>query len=149
MSKLAHKLKFRIQIQEAHHEITNFTQGYGLKYKVLDTIWAGIEDKSASAHVRTANKDGHTDTYDTKFLVRWSSVKNMGAKFSPGFSSGVDSVPDINPIKVDQVIFVQVGSNPDVGRRFRIILTNRDERFKEFLHIYAKEMEEVGTGGAP
>lgn len=150
MSKLAHKLKHRIQIlQPTHTPSGDFT--IRQSYVTLATVWAGIEDASRRADyirsIRGVNEEYQSnDIYDTIFIVRFVAIKNLGTSFNSAFGEGMDSIPDLLSVKSDMHIFLQYGNNSTRGRLFKVVGIHRDDARKEFAKITAYFVEERGTG---
>lgn len=148
---MAPKLKHRLQICTPV-QTPSGDGSFATSYEVLATVWAGVKARLQTGiqFIRSRNPDDD-DIGDTLFTVRNSAVEYLGIGFSSGFSSGCDSIKDINPIKTDYSLFLQ--SDNDItdtvkGRRYKIIGVDRDDDNKEYIRINAKVMEESGTGGA-
>lgn len=148
MSWKAPKLRHRIQIRKAL-PLNNVFGGFDVSYETLLTIWAEIKDKSGSANyikeIRGVNSDV-AEVADTIFTIRYESVRYLGRAFSSAYSEDYDSIEDINPVKSDYFIFLQIGNNVNRGRSYKILGTKRDDDRKEWLEIRCMEVEEKGTG---
>jgi hypothetical protein len=120
-----------------------------LTYTTVATVWAELIDKSGSAAYIMALRGVDADpsqVYDTIFRVRYVAIKNLGRAFNTAFSDAVDAIEDIDPIKSDYTLFLQVGNNPDRGRRYKVFGSIRDDDHKDYVKIFAKQLEESGTG---
>lgn len=150
MGWMAPKLKHRIQIQVPVQTPNDFG-AFVTTYVSLTTIWSAVRDRSNfvryAENIRGVNTS-ETELSDTTFIVRWVAVKNLGQGFTDGFDTGFDIRGDLNPIKSDQRVFLQVGNNSEHGRLYKIIGARRDDNRKEWLEIDAKLIEEQGTGFA-
>jgi hypothetical protein len=157
MGGLARNLKYRCVIQQlSKTPFDGDAPGYyttappiAETYTDLKTIWCYILPKqSITDFVETIRGQSQEDAVTHEILVRWESVRGLGAAFSAGFDAGFDTVKQINPIKSDYFLFVKSGSDYR-GRRFQVMETRWDERNHEYLRLRCKELEEVGTGWAP
>jgi len=148
MSNLIPKLKHRIEICNAV-QTPNSDATVSITYATLLTCWAGL--KPISAYVRglrgvNAGSFGESSRYGSAthlFMIRKSSA-TLGNGMSGAFSTGFDSIIDLNPVKADMFLFLLKGSSK--GRRFKIQAIRHDERWSEFINIEAEEMYEEGTG---
>lgn len=142
MTWLASDLTERIQIRQAV-DTPNDDGGYDRSYTTLLTVWSGIKSLSFKSRYFRGEQVEYTATHE--FKIRRIAIATLGTTFSSGFGSDFDSIKDLNPLKSDYFIFVQRGSTIK-GRLFRIHeVIDKDER-REYLRIYAEEIEEVGTG---
>lgn len=146
MSWLVPKLRFKIQIQKIVQGANSSTGGFDREYETMATVYAGINNIiSVQNNISYIRGNNIEDAPTHEFIIRYSSIKNFGKKFTSGFSIGFDSIEDFNPIKTDYFIFLNMGSSLK-GRLFQIISTRRDEERKEWFNIKAKEIEELGIG---
>lgn len=142
MSFLAKKLKHRIEIRQAIADPSD-DMGFERSYKTLKTIWAGTREVSRVNTFGFAIRGEQVNELEThEFIIRKSSVDDLGRTFSTAFSPAFDSSADLNPLK-DYYIFKIEGN---AGRLFKIHGVRRDEDNNEFYRIRAEETEEVGTG---
>ncbi len=97
-----------------------------------------------SAYVR-GEQINESITHELK--VRKSAVSSLGRNFAKGFASGFDSMEDLSSLKADYFLFVERGSTSK-GRLLRIhnVIDNKEQR--EYLKVFAEEIEERGTGWA-
>lgn len=150
MSWLAPKLKHRIQLQKVVQD-PNIFGSFDKEYETLTTIWAGMKETTNNDRfietIRAQNSDIDIDTPTHEFFVRYAAVKSLGKAFTSGFSSGMDSIEDLNPLKSDYFIFLQSGSSIK-GRLFQVLDAKRDDDRKEWFKFRAIEIEERGTGAA-
>lgn len=141
---MAPKLKHRIKICEAT-QTPNDNGGFDLSYTTIIRVWAGIKEMSDySKYIRGVQINNETETHE--FLIRLSSVQNIGKAFSKAFSVAFNSIGDFNPVKSNYYILTDEGSSPIKGRLFRIRSCKRDDNFKTFIKIRCNEIEEQGTG---
>ena len=147
MSWQVPKLKHRIQIRKTTQAPNEDTGGFDRGYETLLTVWAGMKEASSYTKYVSYIRGGKTDeklvTHD--FFVRYVAVKNLGKAFTSAFSSGFDSIEDLNPLKSDYFIFLQ-NSSTVKGRLFQIVDAMRDDDRKEWFKFRTKEIEEHGTG---
>ena len=153
MSWLTPKLKHRIIVKEG--KLTpNDDGGFDTEYTDLVTVWAGMSEQSdfMRAMQGSSAKSEYTrgvqteDTIEThSFIVRRVAVKSLGASFTNAFSTGFDSIEDLNPLKSQYFVFLKSGSATK-GRRFRIRRIKLDDKHKEYIMFKATEIEESGTG---
>jgi len=141
---IAPKLKYRAHFQKGVYT-PNDEGGLDISYTDLKVCWCGI--KNVSTYIQAVRNESITDVWTMEILVRKSSVERLGVGFSAGFSIGVDSIPDINPVKADMFCFIEAGT-PYKGRLFKVVGSQLDEENKEYLKVRLKEIEEHGTGGA-
>jgi head-tail adaptor len=142
MTRLASRLRKRVQFRIAVQTPNTTSGGYDRSYTTLATVWAGFKPLVKGRYIRgeqIINDATH------EFEVRRSAVTTLGKSFSKGFSSGFDSVTDLNIIKSDFFMFVQSSSTVK-GRLFRIRSIEDVKERREFFKIDATEIEEQGTG---
>jgi head-tail adaptor len=146
MSYLAPKLKHRIQIKQLSQS-TTAAGGMSQDYTLVTTVWASMSEvRVGFENFVTQIRGTQTDDVEThEFMIRLAAVKNLGRGFASGFSSGLDGIADLTPLKSDYYIFLQKGSTTK-GRLFKIMRVRRDENLSEFIKIRCKEIEEQGTG---
>jgi head-tail adaptor len=157
MKTLTARLKHRVVIQKAEQQVDT-GDGFGdyptaapIKrgYVDLKTVWCFIQPKSSlTDFVSAVRGEQEFDRVTHEFWVRREAVRGLGAAFSAAYSTGFDTVQQINPIKNDFFLFLKEGTTTK-GRRFQCKETRMDERNHEYLMIRCKEVEEVGTGWAP
>lgn len=157
MGGLARNLKYRATIQRLSKTVsTGNAPGYyddgppiEETYTDLTTVWCYIPPRTSMtqyiAAIRGQNQDA---TPSHEIIVRWESVRNLGAAYTLGFDSGFEVVRKMNPIKADFFLFIKSGTDYR-GRRFQVLETGFDERNHEYLILRCKEVEEVGTGYQP
>lgn len=146
MSWLAPKLKHRIQIQTVEQEADSFTGSLDRTYTTIKTIWAAVKRDSRADYISAIRGVQTEDSKETNiFTVRTGAIKKLNVAFTSGFSSGADSIEDINILKSDYFIFLNKGSSVK-GRRYRIVGIRLDDDRQEYIDIYAQEIEEKGTG---
>lgn len=159
MAWLAPLLRERIQVRKSI-ETPNDEGGFDRSYEILLTIWGNILPLAfsryqvaheVSNYVRTTTRyfrGMQTENTITHIItIRKVAVASLGTSFSTGYSSGFDTIQDLNPLKSDYFLFLQKGSTVK-GRLFRIhMITNVEER-GEYLQLSVEEIEESGTGYA-
>jgi len=144
MSRLVHKLRQRVQIQKPV-DTPNDNGGYDRTYTTLDTIWMGMKSKRKVMIVRESQVEW-LDQGTHEFIARNCAVsKALGTGFSDGFSTGFDSIANLNPLTSELFLFMQRGSTTK-GKRFRIKRMDDWEERREYYLIDAEFIEEVGTG---
>ncbi len=156
MSRILQKLRERVQILKPV-DVENDEGGFDRGYTVLTTVWANVTPivmissgkkqpiygKGRPVYIREVQAEIGGATH--QFTIRTSSVSTLGTGFSSGFSSGFDSIANIHPLSCEYFLFMQRGSTTK-GRLFQIrSIVDNDER-REFLNIFAEEIEEQGTG---
>ncbi len=150
MSRLLNKLKERVQILKPV-DVENADGGFDRGYTILTTVWAEVVPMVAMAtspygrpvYIREVQAEIGNITH--RFTIRTSSVSALGVGFSSGFSSGFDSIANIHPLSAEYFLFMQRASTIK-GRLFQIrSVVDKDER-REFLNVFAEEIEEQGTG---
>lgn len=171
MSYIAHKLKHRIQILRVDDTPNSITGGFDRSYTQLVRLWAAVKvinPDSIIAGIANVRGVNISDTDSHEFMVRFSSVVGitsrgffdgygdgfnanftggLGREFDTAFSTSVDSIVDVDPIKKEYFIFLEDGAgNTTRGRLFKINRVFRDETFKKFIKIKATQIEEQGTG---
>ena len=140
---MAYKLKKRIQILEGI-QTDNESGGFDISYKVLTTVWAGMEiSKGFNKYIQAIRGESLEEQETHTFLVRKIAVQNIGKQFASAFASGFGVIENIYPLKSDYFIQCFEGTR---GRLFQIVSIARDEENKEFLKFKAREIEEKGTG---
>lgn len=146
MSKLANKLKHRIQIRRAI-QTPNDAGGYDRTYETLTTIWSEMIDTNyISQQAKYIRGETLSDKVPTcYFKVRKVAVQNLGKEMASAFSTDFKAIADLMPLKSDYFIFLEQGSTVK-GRLFQIMDIIRDERNKEWIKFSAMEIEEHGTG---
>lgn len=154
MGLLSRNLKYRCVITKLEKTVQDAdTPGYWQTntpveetYTALKTIWCYIIPKQTISDFISSVRGQSEGTEVThEIIVRWESVRSLGAGYSSGFDSGFDTVQRMNPMKTDFYLFVKSGGEYR-GRRFRIRETRWDERNHEYLRLRCEEIEEVGTG---
>ena len=143
MTYMAPKLKARIQILQGV-DTPNSSGGFDRSYTELTSCWGDV--KNISKFIQAIRNEQVDDNYSLEVKVRKSSVDRLGIAYSSGYSSGFDSIPDINPMKSDMFCFIEAGAAYK-GRLFRIVGSNLDEKNSEYVIIRLREVEEHGTGG--
>lgn len=147
MTWLADKLRYRIQIRKPV-QTPNDAGGFDRLYETLLTIWAGFKPtKFGSSFSQAMYAQGQQirQNITHEFLVRRSSVQNLGKAFGDGFGSGFNSIADLIPLKSDLFIFLQKGSTVK-GRSFKIHRVQDNDEKREFIKLFCEEIEEQGTG---
>jgi len=143
MTRLAKELKHRIQIKKATQD-DNGDGGFDRDYTTLLTIWAGYKSIKYSSYVRESNVDGEGEVTGI-FKIRRCAVITLGTAFTTGYSTGFNSIRNLNPLTSEYFIFMRCGSSTK-GRLFRISGVQDDEERREFYRVKAIEIEERGTG---
>lgn len=145
MSWLAPKLRTRVDICKSV-QTPNSTGGFDKTYTTLTTIWAGIKESNfVNLFFSNPVRGEQVDDVEThEFTIRLSSMQNIGKAYASAFADGFDAMGDINPIKSEY--FMKVKSGTYKGRVFKVMRVRRDDNYKAFIKIRAKEIEEYGTG---
>lgn len=146
MSWLAPELDKRIQIVKPVQSPNSISGGFNRSYETLLTIWGGLKPleyvRSSTQYIRgvqTTNDITHT------VKIRKCGVSSLGKAFSSAFSTGFDSIPDINSLKSDFFLFVQQRSTVK-GRIFRVHNISNVREEGEYYSLQVEEIEEKGTG---
>jgi len=141
MTRLAKELRHRIQIKKATQD-DNDDGGFDRDYTTLLTIWAGYKPIKYSSYVRESNLE---DEVTGMFKIRRCAVITLGTGFTNGYSTGFNSIRNLNPLTSEYFIFMRCGSTTK-GRLFRISGVQDDEERREFYRVKVVEIEEQGTG---
>ena len=145
MTWITPKLSERVQLGTPG-QTPNADGGFDFTFNSIVTLWMDFEPitfkGSASQYVRgEQTKEGDTHT----FKVREIELSSLGLAFTSAFSTGFDSIADLNAIKTQNFLFVEKGSSSK-GRLFRITGTTNNKEQDEYININAQEIEERGTG---
>lgn len=145
MTRLAHKLKKRIQILKGI-QTDNENGGFDLTFELLTTIWAGFEvEKGFNRYVSIIRGENTEELATHYFIVRKLAIQNIGKGFTSAFGNGFTVIENIYPLKSDYFVQTNEGSTTR-GRLFQIMQIARDEENNEFVKLKVKEIEEKGTG---
>jgi head-tail adaptor len=157
MGGLARNLKHRCVIQQlSKTPFLGDAPGYYTSappiaetYTDIKTVWCYVVPKQSAVDFVAAIRGGaQDDQFTHELIVRWESVRDIGAAFTAAFDNGFDTVRQMNPMKADYFLFIKSGADYR-GRRFRIMETRWDERNHEYLRLRCREVEEIGTGWRP
>lgn len=135
--------RYRVQIRELAHTEED-GGGFDLGFTTLKTIWAGITAVSPTKYVRYADVMDF-DSISHEFLVSRNSVDDLNTSYSPGYSTGFNSIPDLMPLKGTMYFFLEQG-NANKGRMFKIQRPMDQDERRENLLVLCEEVEERGTG---
>lgn len=142
MTRLAHKLRKRAEVQTPIQTPNETTGGFDRSYTTIATIWVGLTPIKAGWY-RRGVQTRETDTHEV--LMRCVAVNRIGGGFAKGFSSGFAVGGDLTNLKTNYFLFVRDGSNIK-GRRFKINNIENADDDNEYYKLYVEELEEVGTG---
>lgn len=139
------RLKNRIQIVKPT-QTPNDDGGFDRGYTTLLTVWGELKPSvykvSAAEYIRGVQTN---EQVTHKVAIRKSSVSSLGRTFSTAFSIAFDSIADINLLKSDMFLFVQMDSMVK-GRLFRIHNIVDVQERGYYYSLMVEEIEEKGTG---
>lgn len=147
-------LNKRCSIQVLEHTATE-SDGFGAytsapiqqTYKTILSIWCGVMKSTSSDFIRAIRGVNASDEITHYVWIRHESVKAIGNEFSSGFSNGMKTMADINPIKAEHFVLLETAVSGR-GRRLKIVATSFDEVNREYVVLKCVEQKEVGTGYA-
>lgn len=112
----------------------------------VKTIWMSLNPITfqgrGSSYIRGEQIN---ESVTHKLKCRKIAVSDLGKEFGSGYSGAFKFMPNLMNLKSDYFLFVQRASNVK-GRLFRIhnVIDNKEQR--EYLNVFAEEIEERGVG---
>jgi len=140
---LVPRLDKRVQILEPSQGEAE-AGGFIQDYSTLKTIWMGVESVSHNAYRRFSSIEGFGNVSHT-FICRRNAVDTLGVAFDSAFSTEMDSIADLNPLKSTFYLGMEQG-NTIKRRIFKILRAMDVNEKREYLSFLCEEIEEQGTG---
>ncbi len=138
VSSLKHRAHIKKPIQTP-----NDGGGFDRGYATVDSFWMGL--KMESSYIRAVRGENTGEGITQIGIARFQALQYLGKAFSAGYSTGFNTIADINFIKSNYFIFIEENSSTR-GRMFRIMGFARDEKNRQWISIQLQEIEEQGTG---